>query len=130
MSPVAGRGFATKSVHYPRRRDVLMIADPPEAPTGASNHPYLVLSPRRFNQATGLLIGAQITHSLLRSKTAIELPTSLGFIEGFLHPERLHTLDWHARAPRLLGELPVEFFAECISRCLALLDPERMDDER
>ena len=119
------RGFVTKSIVTPKRKQVFMLDfSPTRGGETPDSHPACILTDAKFN-ATGLAIVCSASHSLLGSAFAVEIPSSLklGF-EGYFHPTHIRTVAFRERNPILLGTMPDDLFDEIIQTVVDLVDPD------
>lgn len=121
----ADRGFQPRVNHIPKLCDVVMLDfSPHRGKEPPDTHPGVVMTEQAFNHL-GLCMVVPITHSLLSSRLAVEIPSSrnLGF-EGFIHPDRLRAVDHSQRIiGKRLGVLPSDLYDEVLSRLVTILDP-------
>lgn len=102
----------------PERRDVIWINFNPQAGKEMKDeHPLMVLSPKAFNERTGIVIGLPMTHS--------EINEDNPFAEKFVGPRgevcfvlchQPKSFDWRQRAarPHPMKQVPPEVFkASC-----------------
>jgi mRNA-degrading endonuclease toxin of MazEF toxin-antitoxin module len=123
---VQGRGFATRSVFSPKRRDIVMMDCSPSAGVEPANpHPALVLSPHRYNVG-GLALMCHITSTSRNSPFEFFLRPEHRVkhgVDGYLQCDQVRCLDWKERRANRLGEVSEETFREVTSRLLVLINP-------
>ena len=119
------RGFQTRTVLTPKRKQVFMLDySPTRGGETPDTHPACILTDAKFN-ATGLAIVCSGSHSLLGSAFAVEVSATLGLgFDGFFHPTHLRTVAFRERNPRLIGTMPDDLFDEIIQAVVDLVDPD------
>jgi mRNA interferase MazF len=94
--------------------------DPQAGSEIGKRRPALVMSPKAYNRATGLVLVCPITTKVkdypfeVRIKTAKTVGAALS--------DRLHSFDWRARQCSLIEKAPPGLFEEVRSRFQTLLD--------
>lgn len=104
----------------PDRQDLIWIDCNPQAGREMRDpHPFLVLSPRRFNERTALVIGLPMTTAAYNADNpfAVAIGAASGRKAGKTSYVLCHqpkSFDWRARraAPHRLGRAPDDAFAQ------------------
>ena len=110
--------------HVPERGEVVWLEFNPQAGSEQAGHrPALVISPKSYNQKTGLALVCPITSRVKGYPFEVELPQGLG-AKGAILCDQIKSLDWRARRANPLGSVPDCVIEEVTARILALVDPE------
>ncbi|MDI1246012.1 MAG: type II toxin-antitoxin system PemK/MazF family toxin [Rhodoferax sp.] len=86
----------------PDRRDMIWIDfNPPIGSEMKDEHPMLVLSPKAFNERTGMVIGLPMTHAPSNETNpfAVKLTTAKGEI-AYVLTHQPKSFDWRKRGAR------------------------------
>ena len=84
------------SRYVPEAGDIIMLDfDPQAGREQAKRRPALVITDRRYNQASGLAVVCPLTSQ--RKPYPFALPTTLDQIEGAVLVDQLKSLDWSSR---------------------------------
>ncbi|HEY4745069.1 MAG TPA: type II toxin-antitoxin system PemK/MazF family toxin [Desulfuromonadaceae bacterium] len=115
---------AGKLPWVPERRDIIWINCNPQAGNEMRDlHPFLVLSPRAFNERTSLVIGLPMTTADYNADNPFAV--AVGNAPGKKHGKTSYVLchqpksfDWQSRkaSPHPLKRLDESLFAECCAR--------------
>jgi mRNA interferase MazF len=93
----------------PDRGDVAWISlDPQAGHEQAGRRPVLVLSPRKYNEATGLFIACPLTTQAKGYPFEVTLPPGTS-VAGVVLSDHVKSLDWRARQAERITTLPPEF---------------------
>lgn len=109
-------------VYVPAQGDIVVFKK--TAPTMGheqhENRPWMVLTPRIFNKASGLVLAAPITN---QSKGLdMELPVKgVAGVTGVVLPFQLRTLDWQSREAILKGRAPAAMVKQASSYVTAMV---------
>ena len=108
-------------IWVPERQEMIWIEFNPQSGREMRNrHPLLVLSPRAFNERTGIVIGLPMTTAAFNKLNpfAIELSGPRG-VRSYVLAHQPNSFDWRARNAKLHAwkRIPDESFAAC---CAAL----------
>jgi len=116
--------LAGKRIWVPERQDIIWINCNPQAGNEMKDlHPFLVLSPRIFNERTSLVIGLPMTTAAYNADNPFAV--AVGNARGKKQDKTSYVLchqpksfDWRSRngAPHPLKMLADSSFAECCSR--------------
>ena len=86
----------------PERRDMIWIDFNPQVGSEMKDeHPMLVLSPKAFNERTGIVIGLPMTHAPSNETNpfAVKFTTAKGEV-GYVLTHQPKSFDWRQRAAR------------------------------
>jgi mRNA interferase MazF len=84
------------SSYVPESGDIVTINfDPQARREQAKRRPALVLTDRRYNQASGLAVVCPLTSK--RKAYPFALPVTIGDVEGAVLVEQVKSIDWEAR---------------------------------
>ena len=85
------------ATYVPDTGDLVWLSyDDPAGREQAGRLPFLVLTPRKYNERTSLLVGVPVTAKRKGYPFQVELPPE-GSIHGVLMVDHLKSLDWRAR---------------------------------
>jgi len=102
------------SNYFPDRGDVAWLQFNPQAGhEQAGKRPALVLSPKEYNQKTGLALFCPITSKVKGYPFEVKLPEGLP-IEGVILADQIKNLDWISRSAQFVCKIPVEIMQEVI----------------
>ena len=105
----------------PTRGEVIWINLTPQAGHEQAGHrPALVLSPKAYNQKTGLALMCPITNQAKGYPFEVVLPTGVG-ATGVVLADQLRSLDWRARGASRKGTVPVAVVNDVIAKAQTLL---------
>jgi len=101
----------------PEQRDIIWIDCNPQAGREMRDvHPLLVLSPRAFNERTGIVIGLPMTTAAYNETNpfAVRFRGSRGVV-SYVLAHQPKSFDWRARGARAhpLKQAPVDVFESC-----------------
>lgn len=117
-SPVSGS--------VPKRGDILELSlDPTHGREIRGSRPVLVLSADAFNQASGLLLVAPITHGGMASRQSGFSVTLMGAgtrTQGVILCDQTRTVDAKARTFRRLEKAPVQVVREALEAVRSILE--------
>lgn len=92
--------------YCPDRGDVVWISFSPQSGhEQAGDRPALVLSPKDYNQKTGLAVFCPITSQVKGYSFEVVIPTGYK-VSGSVLSDHLKSLDWKVRRARYYCELP------------------------
>jgi len=108
----------------PDRQDIISINCNPQSGNEIKDiHPFLVLSPRKFNEATSLVIGLPMTTAEYNADNLFAV--AVGYAQGRKKGKTSYVLchqpksfDWKYRKcfPHPMKRLSDDFFYECCAR--------------
>ena len=90
----------------PDAGDIVWISlDPQAGHEQAGRRPAVVLTPKRYNQASGLCIAVPVTGKIKGFPFETPLPEGLP-VSGVVLTDHLKSLDWEARRAEVVGRVP------------------------
>jgi mRNA interferase MazF len=112
--------LATKS-GSPDAGDFIWIdLDPTKGHEHRSSRPALVISPRLYNERTGVCIACPITNQA--KGYPFEVPIPLGqAVTGVALSDQLRCLSWPERNMRIVGAAPTEVLDEVCAKIATLI---------
>ena len=100
----------------PERGDLVYVNFNPQAGhEQAGNRPGIVLSPKEFNEVTGLAAICPITNTIRGWGFEVKLPDGLAF-QGVILTDQVKSLDWKARKLQIKGQAPAEIVNDCLAK--------------
>ena len=100
--------------YFPDRGDVVWLQFNPQAGhEQAGKRPALVLSPKEYNQKTGLALFCPITGKVKGYPFEVKLPEGLP-VEGVILADQIKNLDWISRSAQFVCLIPMEIMQEVI----------------
>jgi mRNA interferase MazF len=113
--------------YIPRRGDIVWITLNPQAGhEQAGRRPAAVISPRNYNEKTGLAILCPVTSHVKGYPFEVLIPPGLP-IEGAILSDQVKNLDWLARDAELVCALPAETVSEVLEKLALLLKWHNID---
>ena len=110
-----------KPEYTPDRGDLVWLDFNPQAGHEQAGHrPALVLSPKAYNQATGLALMCPVTGRIKGYPFEIVLPEGLK-VSGAVLCDHVKNLDWRARSARFADNAPAALVADVRAKLLVLL---------
>ena len=107
--------------YVPDRGDLVWLQfDPQAGHEQAGNRPAVVLSPRLYNQKSGLALFCPITSRIKGYPFEVVLPPGLK-MEGAVLCDQIKSLDWSARRVRLAAKLPEPMIDDILAKIRVLL---------
>lgn len=107
--------------YIPARGDLVWLQFTPQAGHEQAGHrPAVALSPRSYNQKTGLALFCPVTSQIKGYPFEVKLPDGLP-IKGVVLCDQVKSLDWSARQARLAARLPAATMEDVLAKVLALL---------
>ena len=118
--------MARRKVWCPDRRDMIWINCNPQAGREMKDmHPLAVLSPKEFNQRTGIVIGLPMTTATYNESNpfAVKLKGAKGSA-SYILGHQPKSFDWRARGarPHPWGRVPEEPFADACETLNQIID--------
>jgi len=105
----------------PDRGDLAWLAfDPQAGHEQAGRRPALVLSPRLYNQKSGLALFCPVTSQVKGYPFEVPVPAGCG-VSGVVLADHVKSLDWKARQAVRIGRLPTPVLDEVLARLAPLL---------
>jgi mRNA interferase MazF len=115
--------MVTRKASAPERGDVVWLNHDPQAGHEQSGHrPALVLSPKAYNAATGLMLCCPVTSQIKGYPFEVAL-TGLKNVQGVVLSDQIHSFDWQARHAQKAGRALDEVLSEVFAK-LSVLLPE------
>ncbi len=107
--------------YVPDRGDIVWLQFDPQAGHEQAGHrPAVVLSPREYNQKSGLALFCPIISRLKGYPFEVRLPEDLP-VQGAVLCDQIKSLDWNARRSRLAVKLPNPILDDIMAKIRALL---------
>ena len=108
--------MATRKIWSPERRDIIWIDCNPQAGREMKDvHPLLVLSPKAFNERTGIVIGLPMTTAIYNDTN----PFAIRFVGGtgvvsYILAQQPKSFDWRSRGAKAhpMKQAPENVFVE------------------
>jgi mRNA-degrading endonuclease toxin of MazEF toxin-antitoxin module len=118
--------------YTPDRGDLVHVNLAPSAGRELTGPHYaLILSPKSYNQASGLVICVAITSRIrggpfevLLTRGHLPAKAGVGEVDSVILCDALRQLDYRERSMTLIGKCPREILDEVTIRSLALIDPQ------
>ena len=108
--------------YVPGQGDIVMFKKtvPTEGHEQNEARPWMVLTPRVFNKASGLVLAAPITNQ--PKGAGMEVPvTGVTGVTGVVLTYQVRTLDWQSREPVLKGTAPAALIKEAAAHITAMV---------
>jgi len=99
---------------------VWLTFDPQAGREQAGRRPALVLSPRSYNQKSGLALLCPITNQIKGYPFEVPLPPGCG-ATGAILADHLKSVDWSVRRAAKIGRIPLPTLDEVLARLAPLL---------
>ena len=99
---------------------VWLTFDPQAGHEQAGRRPALVLSPRAYNQRSGLALACPVTTHVKGYPFEVAVPEGCG-IDGVILSDHVKSLDWKARRAVRIARVPAVTLAEVLARLSPLL---------
>ena len=107
--------------YEPERGDVVRIKfNPHSGHEQAGRRPAIVLSPRKYNTKTGLLICCPVTSQEKGYPFEVKIPKGL-LVSGVILSDQVKNLDWQVRQAEFLCKIPEAVIEEVIDKLSLLL---------
>lgn len=111
----------TRAAFIPERGDLIWLDfDPQAGHEQRGRRPALVVSPRKYNAASGLALCCPITGQAKGYPFEVGLPTK-GAITGVVLSDQLKSIDWRARRAERAGRAPVDLLEAVVERLRVLI---------
>jgi mRNA interferase MazF len=105
----------------PDQGDVVWLNHDPQAGHEQAGHrPALVLSPKAYNAATGLMLCCPVTSQVKDYPFEVELVGVKG-LKGVVLSDQLRSLDWEARGAERAGRAADDVVADVLAKLKVLL---------
>jgi mRNA interferase MazF len=110
-----------KNAYVPDRGDFVWLTFDPQAGREQSGRrPAVVLSPKIYNQKSGLALACPITNQAKGYPFEVAIPAGCG-ATGVILADHLKSIDWKARDAERLGRCPNEALDEVQAKLAPLL---------
>jgi mRNA interferase MazF len=107
--------------HVPDRGDLIWLTfDPQAGHEQAGRRPALVLSPKIYNQKSGLALVCPVTNQAKGYPFEVLVPGGNG-VTGVILADQVKSVDLKARRAERLGKCPLEQLNEVLARLAPLL---------
>ena len=107
--------------YTPDRADIVWMSFDPQRGHEQSGHrPGFVLSPRRFNDLTGLAFICPVTSRVRGYPFEVELPEAAP-VRGVILVDQTCSLDWRERKPRYAGRCE-SVLEDVVERLISILE--------
>ncbi|MFB3788577.1 MAG: endoribonuclease MazF [bacterium] len=109
-------------VYIPDRGDLIWLSFTPQAGhEQAGRRPALILSPRTYNEKTGLVRVCPITSHVKGYPFEIHLPEE-SIIKDVILADHVKSLDWRAREAEFIEKAPWQIIENTIARLKLLIE--------
>lgn len=99
---------------------IWLTFDPQAGREQAGRRPALVLSPRSYNQKSGLAVLCPVTNQIKGYPFEVPLPQGSG-VTGAILADHLKSVDWNARRAAKIGRIPLPALEEVLAKLAPLL---------
>ncbi len=107
--------------YVPARGEVVWLSFNPQAGHEQAGHRLaLVLSPKKYNRLTSLMLCCPLTTAI--KGYPFEVVTAVDGKPGVVLADQVKSLDWHARGAKRAATVPPEIVEEVLAKLGALLD--------
>jgi len=107
--------------YIPERGDAVWLQFNPQAGHEQAGHrPAIVLSPKAYNEKTGLILCCPVTNQVKKYPFEVQLPDDSG-VDGVILADHIKSLDWKARQAKFIAKLPEPTIAEVLGKINSLL---------
>ncbi len=112
-----------KSKSYvPERGDIVWLNfDPQLGDEQSGRRPALVISPKIYNEKTGLALFCPITSQVKNYPFEVSLPANLE-IDGVILADQIKNLDWKIRNAEFISKLPDIALSETLNKINVLIN--------
>jgi mRNA interferase MazF len=107
--------------YVPDAADLVWLTfDPQAGHEQAGRRPALVLSPRIYNQRSGLALVCPVTNQAKGYPFEVPVPAASG-VNGVILADHVKSVDWKARRAEKLGRCPMDVLQEVLARLAPLV---------
>lgn len=99
---------------------IWLTFDPQAGHEQAGRRPALVLSPKIYNQKSGLALVCPVTNQAKGYPFEVTVPGGHG-VTGVILADQVKSVDWRARRAEKVGRCPPELLNEVLARLAPLL---------
>ena len=109
------------AVFVPDAGDLVWLTFEPQAGhEQAGRRPALVLSPRSYNQKSGLALACPVISQVKGYPFEVQVPSGCG-VSGAILADHLKSLDWSVRRAAKIGRIPPPTLDEVLAKLAPLL---------
>nr|MDP2191333.1 endoribonuclease MazF [Rhodoferax sp.] len=113
--------MVTRKATAPDVGDVVWLDHDPQAGHEQAGHrPALVLSPKAYNAATGLMLCCPVTTQVKGYPFEVTLVGSKG-LKGVVLSDQVRSMDWEARQAKMAGRAADDVVADVLAKLKVLL---------
>jgi mRNA interferase MazF len=113
--------MVSRRVAAPDQGDVVWLNHDPQAGHEQAGHwPALVLSPKAYNAATGLMLCCPVTNQVKGYPFEVDLIGVKG-VKGVVLSDQLRSLDWEARGAEKAGRAADDVVVDVLAKLKVLL---------
>ena len=106
--------------YIPARGDIVWLDFNPQAGHEQAGHrPALVISPKIYNEKSGLLLACPLTSKVKGYPFAVELASKDG--GGCILVDQIKSLDWKARHAKFKNKIPRKVMEEVVGKIEVLI---------
>ena len=107
--------------YIPKRGDIIWLNFSPQSGHEQAGHrPGIVVSPKNYNQKTGLALCCPITSRSKGYPFETKIPDGLD-VSGVILCDQIKNLDWRNRNAQFIDELPKQLVVEVLNKVGLLL---------
>jgi mRNA interferase MazF len=99
---------------------IRLTFDPQAGHEQAGRRPALVLSPKPYNQKSGLALVCPVTNQMKGYPFEVPVPRDRG-VAGVILADHVKSLDWKQRQAERIGSVPLSTLNEVLARLAPLL---------
>jgi mRNA interferase MazF len=99
---------------------IRLTFDPQAGHEQAGRRPALVLSPKSYNQKSGLALVCPVTNRIKGYPFEVPVPRDCG-VTGVFLADHVKSLDWKVRQAERIGSVPLPTLNEVLARLAPLL---------
>jgi len=99
---------------------IRLTFDPQAGHEQAGRRPALVLSPKSYNQKSGLALVCPVTNRIKGYPFEVPVPRDCG-VTGVFLADHVKSLDWRVRQAERIGSVPLPTLNEVLARLAPLL---------
>ena len=113
--------MVTRKIPAPDTGDVVWLEHDPQAGHEQAGHrPALVLSPKGYNAATGLMLCCPVTTQVKGYPFEVKLTGTKG-LKGVVLSDQIRNMDWEARKAKFVGKADDDVVADVLVKMKVLL---------
>ncbi|MEY2718714.1 MAG: growth inhibitor [Bacteroidota bacterium] len=110
------------AVYVPERGDIVLLSfDPTRGREQQGTRPAVVISPKLYNRASGLVLVCPVTSKSKGYPFEVAISADEG-IEGVALVDQIRCVDWKARSARSIGVLTAEQIDDVLAKLRTLTD--------